>query len=158
VTDSYPSTDPRAPGSTASEIAPGVYVGGWADSSGFRGARICVLDEPEAGLVADLHLAIHDASTHRPIRTNLEGVAAFVEAARERGEPVLIFCGHGVRRGPLAGAWYLHRSQGITLDEAYAKIQKVRPQAETARKWLREWKGLDEDLPVPGASTDEHVG
>jgi hypothetical protein len=59
------------------------------------------------------------------------------------GRPVLVFCGHGIRRGPLAAAWYLHRSEGLTLAEAYTRIRAVRPQIEEAKEWIGDPENLE---------------
>lgn len=134
---------PRPRQAHASEIAPGVFVGGWDDALGFEGARFCVLDEvPKDDLPADAHIPIYDDATDSPIRKNLDTLADRVSAARSRGRPVLLFCGHGVRRGSLAGAWYLHRSEGVPLDRAYARIKAVRPQIQHVREWVGHWESL----------------
>jgi protein-tyrosine phosphatase len=134
---------PRKPRSPA-EIAPGVFVGGWSDAVGFEGKRYCVLDEkPDEELPADEQLRIYDGERDEAIRPNLDRLASLVDAARGRGEPVLLFCGHGVRRAPLAGAWYLHRHDGVPLAEAYARIRAVRPQIEEAKEWIGGWKALE---------------
>lgn len=123
--------------SHASEIAPGVFVGGWGDAESFEGTRICVLDEaPDEPMPADAHLPIYDGATDGPIQGNLEKVARLAVDARSRGEPVLLFCGHGIRRGALAGAWYLHVSERIPLREAFDRVQKVRPRIERPRQWM----------------------
>jgi protein-tyrosine phosphatase len=124
---------------TASEVAPGVFVGGWADAERFGGMRFCVLDEtPDAPFPAEVHIPIYDDATHAPIRANLDRLAGLVAAARKSGQPVLMFCGHGVRRGPLATAWYLHRSEGIPLEEAYVRIRAVRPKVESVDRWAED--------------------
>ena len=128
---------------TASEILPGVFVGGWSDAEKFVGQRVCVLDElPDSGAPAERHFPIYDEAHDRPIRENLDHVAAFVEAARANHQPALMFCGHGIRRASLAGAWFLHRHEGITLDEAYARVRAVRPKIEHVKDWVGDWKGL----------------
>jgi hypothetical protein len=119
-----------------SEIAPGVYVGGWADALKFEGARFCVLDQEPEDMPPATHVPIYREDTDRPIPENLDRVAEAMRTAHTRGEPVLVFCGHGVRRSPLAGAWYLHRSEGISLDKAYERVQAVRPKVEHARQWI----------------------
>ena len=134
----------RPSGTTkASEIAPGVYVGGWDDAVHFHGARVCVLDEkPKEKLPAEAHVPIYDEKKDQPLRANLEQVVQLVEAARAKDEPVLLFCGHGVRRGSLAGAWYLHRHEGISLDSAYERIRLVRPKIQHVKEWVGDWKVL----------------
>jgi protein-tyrosine phosphatase len=99
-------------------------------------------DPPEEGLPAEAHLPIYDPETGRPIRANLDRISGMVEAARRGHAPVLLFCGHGIRRGPLAGAWYLHRHEGIPLDEAYARIRAVRPRIEHVQQWVRDSQPL----------------
>lgn len=119
-------------------------MGGWSDAVKFEGRRYCVLDErPEGELPADEQLAIYDEGADAPILANLDRVNGLVEAARKAGEPVLLFCGHGVRRSPLAAAWYLHRHDGIPLSEAYARIREVRPGVEEAREWIGHWESLE---------------
>lgn len=139
------STSSRKTLSSPGEIAPGVFVGGWKDAISFEGQRLCVLDEPPGTEVPDVvHVPIYDPEHERPLRENLDRLVGLVDSARSRGEPVLLFCGHGVRRGPLAGAWYLHRHDGISLDDAYARLAKVRPQAEPVQQWAVHWETLTE--------------
>jgi protein-tyrosine phosphatase len=135
------SPSPKARG--PSEIAPGVFVGGWNDALAFDGDRFCVLDEAPDDLPAATHVPIYDEATGRANRRNLDRLASEIAQARARGSPVLVFCGHGVRRSPLAGAWYLHRAEKISLDAAYDRIRAVRPKVEVARSWLGEPSSLD---------------
>ena len=112
-------------------------MGGWKDAERFEGARFCVLDEvPDGGAPADAHVPIYDPAAEAPLRENLERLVTLVDDARAGGKPVLLYCGHGVRRGPLAGAWYLHRHNGISLDEAYRRVAAVRPKIEHAKEWI----------------------
>ncbi|MCI4317700.1 MAG: dual specificity protein phosphatase family protein [Thermoplasmata archaeon] len=145
-----PASKKKVPTSSASEIAPGVFVGGWNDAVGFSGTRVCVLDElPAEPIPGSTHIPIYDESTDRAIRANLERVADLAAAARSRQEPVLLFCGHGVRRGSLAGAWYLHRSEGVSLDAAYDRIRAARPQIQHLNEWVGDWKALDQEATHP---------
>jgi hypothetical protein len=118
------------------EIAPGVFLGGWKDATRFEGARFCVLDELPDDMPAGSHIPVYDEATDRPKLENLDRLAREVHSARASGTPVLIFCGHGVRRSPLGAAWYLHRYEHLTIDEAYDRIRTIRPQVEHAREWI----------------------
>lgn len=141
-----PKGSRRAPAakSHASEIAPGVFVGGWNDAAAFAGARICVLDEaPEETLPGMTHVAIYDGSTDRALPKNLDRVAELALAARRRHEPVILFCGHGIRRGSLAGAWYLHRAEKLPLDQAFDRVAAVRPQIERPADWIGDPSDLE---------------
>lgn len=139
---------PPAPAERPSEVAPGVFVGGLAVAPGFVGHRICVRDEGAEPGVPSEHVPVYDPEADRPIVANLDRVFESARAARARGEPVLFYCGHGVRRSPLAAAWYLHRSEGIPITEAYARIESVRPFVERAETWTGGAAALD---PPTGA-------
>jgi len=128
------STKNSAP--SPQEIAPGVYLGGWDDAVKFSGQRFCVLDEEPEGMPPGTHVPIYDDSKDAPIVPNLDRLVAAMRAARRAGEPVIVFCGHGIRRGPLGAAWYLHRAEKLSLDQAYERIRAVRPKVETAREWI----------------------
>jgi protein-tyrosine phosphatase len=141
-----PKARRAAKSSNASEIAPGIFVGGWNDAVEFRGMRVCVLDEaPDEKMPAEAHVPIYDEAKDRPLPENLDRVVTLVDAARAKGEPVLLFCGHGVRRGSLAGAWYLHRHDHLSLDAAYDKVREVRPKIQHVREWVGDWTALADD-------------
>jgi protein-tyrosine phosphatase len=126
------------------EIAPGVFLGGWNDAVKFDGKKFCVLDEAPDDMPPATHVRIYDEAMDAPIVANLDQVASEMNSARQAQQPVLVFCGHGVRRSPLAAAWYLHRYEKLSLNDAYAKIRSVRPRVETAQEWIGNWKTLVE--------------
>jgi hypothetical protein len=129
-----PTSSPRKTGPT--EIAPGVFVGGWDDALTFEGSKFCVLDEAPDDMPKATHVAIYREVGDRADPQSLDRVAKAMRSARSKGDPVLVFCGHGVRRSPLAGMWYLRRAEGLSLDEAYDRVRAVRPKVEHPRKWL----------------------
>lgn len=130
-----PAAKPRR--GTLSEFAPNVFVGGWKDAVAFDGARFCVLDEaPEDLPPATTHVAIYNETSDRADLRNLDRLAKAMAAAHRGGRPVLVFCGHGIYRSPLGAAWYLHRSEGVDLDEAYRRVIASRPKARHAREWV----------------------
>jgi hypothetical protein len=144
-----PAKSNRTPGG-ASKIAPGVFVGGWNDATAFQGVRVCVLDEvPAEPIPGATYLPIYEEGPDRVIRANLDRVADLVVEARRTGQPALLFCGHGVRRGSLAGAWYLHRAEGISLDAAYEKVRSVRPKIQHVREWVGNWTELGDEAGDP---------
>jgi protein-tyrosine phosphatase len=125
-------TRPKSP----SEIAPGVFVGGWKDAIDFKGTRFCVLDEAPPDMPPATHVQIYDGTSDQADSKSLDRLAEAIRGVQAKGEPVLVFCGHGIRRSPLAGAWYLRRTQGLTLDEAFDRVRAVRPKVEHAREWV----------------------
>ena len=130
------STVTRNSATNASEIAPGVYVGGWKDALAFTGARFCVLDEAPEDMPPATHIPIYRSEQDRADVRNLDRLARAMQTARKKGEPVLVFCGHGIRRSPMGAAWYLHRAERLSLDAAYDRVRAVRPRIEHAREWL----------------------
>jgi protein-tyrosine phosphatase len=126
-----------------SEIAPGVFVGGWNDALRFDGARFCVLDEAPDDMPPATHIPIYDERSGSALPANLDRLAKAVGDARAQGRPVLVFCGHGIRRSPLAGAWYLHRSEKLPLEAAYDRVRAVRPKIETAGSWVADPESLE---------------
>ena len=130
------SPQPKSRSPTASEIAPGVFVGGWKDALRFDGARFCVLDEAPGDMPPATHVPIYSEDTGKARPESLDRLAAGMQAARAKGASVLVFCGHGVRRSALGGAWYLHRAEGLSLDQAYEQIRSVRPKVQHAREWV----------------------
>ena len=137
-----PARRPRRP--TASEVVGGLFVGGEPDSLRFEGARICVRDQDAPPTrSSDVHLPVYDPVLRQPIRENLDRVADRIEQSRAEGRPVLVYCGFGHRRAPLAAVWYLHRVLGIGLDEAYDRVRVVRPGVEHVRRWIGEVSALE---------------
>lgn len=133
---------PKARAATPSEFSPGVFVGGWKDALGFQGARFCVLDEAPDDMPVATHVPIYDENADRAIRKNLDQLVRAMHREHSVGKPVLVFCGHGVRRSPLAAAWYLRQTEGISLDEAYGRIRSVRPKIEQAQEWIADTENL----------------
>lgn len=125
------------PTPTPSEIAPGVYVGGWKDAIRFEGARFCVLDEAPDDMPPATHVPIYSETDEMARLPNLDRLADRMRTVRDQGSPVLVFCGHGVRRSALGGVWYLRRSEGLSLDQAYERVRSVRPKVQHAREWVK---------------------
>lgn len=125
-----------------SEIAPGVFVGNWNDAVAFEGARFCVLDEQPSDMPEGTHVRIYDEKTDRADRKALDTLAGKMRSARSSGQTVLVFCGHGIYRSPLAAAWYLHRTEGLSFAAAIERVCEMRPQAKPASQWLGNYREL----------------
>lgn len=134
-------TKPKTP----SEFAPGVFVGNWEDAQGFEGAKFCVLDRAPDDMPPATHVQIYDEGTDRADPASLDLLAEAMRAARAQSQPVLVFCHQGVFRSPLGAAWYLHRAQGLRLDEAYQRIKAVRPKAKPASSWVGNYAELERE-------------
>ncbi len=131
--------------SGASEVLPGLFVGGRADAARFRGVRIYVSEDPlDERWDVEAQLPVYDPTADAPNLPNLDRLADLIARNRAETRPVLVFCGHGIRRGPLGVAWYLHRREGMTLADAYARIREVRPGVEEAAEWLGHAEALED--------------
>lgn len=119
----------------ASEIVPCLFVGSKDAAQNFLGEVICVLEQP--------YWNGHRAGRWMPIlddgvatRANLDRVAFTIERLLMNRKRVLVHCGQGVERSPLAVAWYLRSYRDYTLDDAYALLKRKRPEVEDHRAWL----------------------
>ncbi len=129
----------------ASEILPGLWIGTYRDSYAWKGFAICVLEERFSELPKTVaHVPIldpdgfdgGDGSSLRAVYAQLEAVNDLVDAALARKDTVLVCCGQGIERSPLAVVWYLHRRKGMTVTQAYALVRSKRPEVQERLEWL----------------------
>jgi protein-tyrosine phosphatase len=66
----------------------------------------------------------------------LDDFADHVDKLLSEGEKVLVHCGMGVERSPLAVVWYLHRKKGMSIVEAYRYVMKRRSVVADRTLWL----------------------
>ena len=137
-----PTRSPRASPSSFSEVAPNVFVGNWADAQRFHGARFCVLDKAPSDVPPATHVQIYDEKTDHADPSALDRLAEGMRAARDEGKPVMVFCHQGIFRSPLGAAWYLHRVDRLSLDDAYKRVIAARPKAKPASRWVGNYPDL----------------
>lgn len=118
------------------EIIDNLFVGDMIDArAGFEGLIVCVLEEkpfdepPNATWIPFLAEGIR----------SLEITAEIIDHALAGGRMVLVHCGAGSERAPLAVAWFLYRRRAMTLDEAYELLKSRRPIVQDRRFWLRQY-------------------
>ena len=128
------------------EIVPGLYLGEYSDAIKWSklgiGKTICVLSErpdpfPRESIWAPI-LAV-DSEDETEIRADIEKldeVVGMIETFLREGQRVLVYCGAGVDRSPLAVAWYLHKGRGMPLAAAYAFIRVKRPIVRPHPNWI----------------------
>lgn len=128
---------------SVSRILPDLYVGDGADCASWPHMRICVheggcdrgcLQMPILHAVAPTDRRVREPEM-RASRESLERIAAMYESSRMAG-PVLIHCGAGIERSPLAAAYILVTRYGMTWDAAYALIVHARPMVQNRMNWL----------------------
>lgn len=132
----------------ASEIVPGLYVGSLEDAVYWAKSRplvqlIYVHEDLAPGVgplpESTLHLPFltpADSANLSADVERLEAIAEKVDGILNCGRGVLIHCGTGVERAPLAAAWFLYRRRGMSLDDAYELIRSARPFIADRRDWL----------------------
>jgi protein-tyrosine phosphatase len=118
------------------EIIENLFVGDMVDArAGFDGLIICVLEEKPFDEPAD--------ATWIPFLADgvhsLEVTADIIDDALVGGRAVLVHCGAGSARAPLAVAWFLTRRREMSLDEAYTLLRSRRPIVRDRRSWMQRY-------------------
>ncbi len=83
-------------------------------------------DDQEAGIAPPRYLYLPTVDDNTPTLEELQAGAAFMAEQVANGGSVYVHCGSGIGRAPTMAAAYLI-STGLTLDEAWETIDKVRP-------------------------------
>ena len=80
---------------------------------------------PPPGIQCQLHLTLRD---RQPMAADtLERALDFIHQQINAGRRVLVHCQMGISRSPTLVAAYLHRHQGMPLDEAVTYLHHLRP-------------------------------
>ncbi|MDG6912398.1 MAG: dual specificity protein phosphatase family protein [Nitrososphaerota archaeon] len=127
----------------ATEILPNLFLGDLADARRWQGFAITVLEYRPPELPTNVvHIPIVDTNSSpgsddvKVLFVQLEALLTVVDAAMTRGEKVLVSCGQGMERSPLAVVWYLFRRRGMSVEEAYRLVREKRPQVIEHLDWL----------------------
>ena len=125
-----------APIRSLSEITPQLHVGGQYRRRGWpkleeRGITAVVnmrveFDDNHAGIAPARYLHLPTVDDTAPTMEHLREGVAFISAEIKRGGAVYVHCASGVGRAPaLAAAYFV--STGLSSDEAWQRIRRVRP-------------------------------
>lgn len=100
-----------------------------------------------------------DDEPDEPMLGHLEDCHAFIDAARESGGAVLVFCTAGISRSATVVTSYLMRREGIGFHEALHRLKQdrpwVRPNAGFERQLLEYEQRLRQDGVLRGDDGDE---
>lgn len=122
---------------TMNEIVPRLWLGDASDSIQSSAPKniICLMHEamPQNPRGIWMPLFRNDISARR---SQLDATARLIDSYLKEGESVLVHCAGGIDRAPLIVAWYLHRFQNMTLDEAYKIVKEKRPQINLHPDWV----------------------
>ena len=128
----------------ATEVLPNLFLGDLADAKRWQGLAITVLEYRPPELPTNVvHIPIVDTNNHEGsldevhvLFVQLETLVTVVDTAMVRGEKVLVSCGQGMERSPLAVVWYLFRRKEMSVKEAYRLVKEKRPQVIEHLEWL----------------------
>ena len=128
----------------ATEILPNLFLGDLADTKRWQGFAITVLEYRPPELPTNVvHIPIVDTNGHannpdevHVLFAQLEVLVTLVDGALARSERVMVSCGQGLERSPLAVVWYLFRRKGMSVEEAYWLVRERRPQVVERMEWL----------------------
>jgi len=135
----------------ANKIIHEIYVGDLQDALNWDGNLLCVLEErPKDEPTNALHIPIlglkwekkenADGYVDKALTVQLDAVAHVIQNHIDAKEKLLVHCGAGMERSPLALTWYLHTRMGLTLEEAFEFVKERRPQAQNRLEWISGWK------------------
>lgn len=119
-----------------SQVTPSLFVGGQFKRRGKRileawGIEAVVnlrdeFDDRAAALAPPHYLHLPTVDDQAPSMEALEAGVAFIRGQIDAGRKVYVHCASGVGRAPTLVAAYLV-STGLTVEEAWEKIRRVRP-------------------------------
>lgn len=69
----------------------------------------------------------------------LDEALNFMERAIGGGGKIIVICGGGVERSPTTVLAYLHRKEGLSIEEAYRILKSKRPVCDINLAWLDGW-------------------
>lgn len=113
------------------EILPRLFIGDRRDAREWQrpnGCILCVMprppiDEPPMALWVNIV-----GAGGRPEKASLTAAARIIRTMWEQdGREVLVHCETGNQYAPLVLVWYFHSYGDVSLDEAYALIERKRP-------------------------------
>jgi len=124
------------------EIIPNLYIGEAVEALYDERTKTMVLigvSEQIPAVKNGHHLPFLVPDEEGALRADIERldeIATIIETALCADRKVLVLCGAGMERSPLAVTWYLHRYKRMTLDEAWYSVKNRRCIAKDCRNLL----------------------
>lgn len=137
----------------ADKIKGSIYLGNIDDAKNtqWEGDIITVLQEIPAGVpkkalwipilrsigtINDLELIADQDVDVVALKPQLELVAREIEERYTVDKKTLVHCMGGMERSPLAIVYWLHTYHGMSWDDAYEYVKKIRPMVMNRLQWL----------------------
>jgi len=119
------------------EIIENLYLGDWEDALTVpeEYVRLCVLEAKPPGEPPGA-LWLPFLNGEKADKAQLDLIANTIDALLKDGKKVLLHCGAGIERSPLACVWFLHTKRNMDFDEAYEFVKEKRPIVADRRTWL----------------------
>jgi Dual specificity phosphatase, catalytic domain len=118
------------------QILPGLHVGDFNDGGSWGGVSVCVLEGHCGHPNCQWVRILTDAGGRVQAAWAALEMVATIYDANEKNGAVLLHCGAGIERSPLAAAYILVTRHGMTWQSAYALLQSKRPQVQDRTAWL----------------------
>lgn len=126
------------------KIIDNLYLGEMSDVKLFvrnipEGEILCVLptrplNEPARSF--QIPIEVEQDNIVRVPEEQLLHTFRFINRVLKEKNDLLIHCMAGLERSPLVVAFYLSNNFGLTLNDAYKKIKKIRPQIYDRSDWI----------------------
>jgi len=126
------------------KIIENLYLGEMTDVKIFvrnipEGEILCVLptrplNEPIRAF--QIPIEVEDDNIVRVPEEQLLHTFRFINRVLKEKNDLLVHCMAGQERSPLVIAFYLANNFGLTLNDAYKKIKKIRPQIYDRSDWI----------------------
>ena len=85
---------------------------------------------------SNLKIVVDPRRGAKEVRQSLDAISdAISEQLSSSERKVVVHCFMGMERSVLTVVWYLHTRLGLTIDEAYEQVGRVRPIAIDHRGW-----------------------
>ena len=91
---------------------------------------------PEIGIDSDIIIGL-DPGYDSNFKGTLNKVSNKIgEILDDTDRSVVIHCAMGMERAPLAAVWYLHKNEGLSIEDAYEDVIGSRPIVCRREQWL----------------------
>ena len=124
------------------QILPNLFLGDLQDALDFdkaypNGMIIVVLEQrPPNEPFRSIHYPILSSSSHVHSK-QLDRLNKIIDSIISSNIPLLVHCAAGIERSPLVIVYYLVKTKGLTLEDAYTFVKKIRPQISDRSNWLK---------------------
>lgn len=86
---------------------------------------------------SDLKIVVDPRMGPKKVRQSLDALSdAISEQLATNERKIVVHCYMGMERSVLTVVWHLHTKLGLSIDEAYQQVGKVRPIAIDHRSWV----------------------